>query len=334
MQRRPTLRSDHELFHADTCDPLVAAAGRGELRLEAVGRRTYPGARLPDKDLRELCMAGYWNAPAPQPWGLDWHCNEGIEIGYVSAGRLPFGVDGKSQLVAPGCLTITRPWQRHRVGDPHLPASHYSWIILDLGVRRPNQPWLWPKWLLMPKTALQRLTGMLRKNEEPVWHADRGIAACFYRLDEVVAQGTGDHNLARLKIVINELILHLAELLERRNPRLDATLPGSERTVRLFLDSLERRLDEPWTLESMAEACGIGRSQFSSWCRRITNATPVEYLTRCRTDAAARMLIDHPERSITEVAFCCGFQSSQYFSRIFHRWMGHTPGVHRRGGHD
>ena len=325
MERRLTFRTDEELFHVDNCDPLVEAVNRGDLRLEALGRRTYPGARLPANDLRELCMAGYWNASAPQNWGLDWHCNEGIEFGYLSAGLLPFAIGAKSMTVEPGCLTVTRPWQRHRVGDPHVPACHYSWIILDVGVRRPNQPWKWPKWLLASPASLGRLTEILSKNETPVWHCDRRIGECFARLDQTVARGTGDANLVHLKLAINELIVLLGEMFDSRDPHLDETLPGSERTVHLFLESLHRRLDEPWTLDSMAEECGLGRSQFATLCRKITNQTPTAYLSHLRLEYAAALLAGEPRLSVTDIAFRCGYQSSQYFSRAFRYQYSITP---------
>ncbi len=330
MKKRHTFRTERELFHADTCEPLKRAAADGGLDLEAISRGGYPGTRLPRNELKELCMAGWWNAPGQQDWGLGWHCNEGIEIGYVSAGRLPFGVGGKSLTVGPGELTITRPWQRHRVGDPNVPACHYSWIILDVGVRRPNQPWQWPTWLLFPESGLDRLTETLRQNEEPVWHGDRAIGDCFSRLDEIVARGVGETNLVRLKIVINELVVLLAELLESRNPHLDASLSGSERTVRLFLENLTRRLDEPWTLDSMAAACGLGRTQFATICRRIVNVTPTAHLSHLRLEHAAAWLSKDPRTSVTEIAFHCGFQSSQYFSRAFREKFGVTPRSWRR----
>ncbi len=329
MKKIRTFRTDRELFHSDTCEPLKAAVAEGRLRMEALGRGSYPGTRLPAKDLKELCMAGFWNAQTHQTWGLGWHCNEGIEIGCVSAGRLPFGVGSRTLDVHPGELTITRPWQRHRVGDPNVPPCHYSWIILDVGVRRPNQNWQWPKWLLFPRSGLDRLTERLRQNEEPVWHGDRRISDCFARIDETVARGISETNLARLKIGINELILLLAEMLESRDPKLDATLSGSERTVRLFLESLVHRLDEPWTLESMADACGLARSQFSTLCRKIVNLTPISYLTQVRLENAARLLAGAPHKSITEIAFECGFQSSQYFARAFRAKYGSSPSAQR-----
>lgn len=332
MEKRRTFRSERELFHADTCEPLKRAAAGGDLRLEALARGAYPGVRLPRHDVKELLMAGYWNATTDQSWGLDWHCNEGIEIGHVSAGCLPFATEDGAFEVGPGHLTITRPWQRHRVGRPRVMASHYSWIILDVGVRRPNQEWRWPKWLLVPEKVRRSLTELLSHNEDPVWRSDRGIAACFRKLDEAIALGAGEANRAMLKVLVSELLLLLAGLLESRGPKLDESLPGSERTVRWFLANLPRRLDEPWSLDSMAGACGIGRTHFANCCRRIVNCPPVEYLIRCRLDAAAAMLRAEPEIRITEIAFRCGFQSSQYFARAFRQRFGCSPGEARAGG--
>lgn len=329
MKKRRTFRTELELFHADTCEPLKHAATDGKLDLRAINRGGYPGTRLPGNELRELCMAGYWNAPGQQDWGLDWHCNEGLEIGYVSAGKLPFSVGGRSLSVGPGELTITRPWQRHRVGNPHVPASHYSWIILDVRMRRPNQEWQWPKWLLFPKVGLDKFTERLRQNEDPVWHSDRGIGDCFSKFDGIVARGVSETNIARIKIVINELLLLLAEMLESREPQLDTTLSGSERTVRLFLESLKLRLDEPWTLESMADACGLGRSQFSTLCQKVSNLTPINYLNRQRIESAASLLLGDPRMSVTEIAFHCGFQSSQYFAKAFRQRRGLSPREYR-----
>lgn len=327
---RRTFRTSSELYHADTCEPLKAAAADGQLKLEALGRGSYPGTRLPENDLKEIFMVGYWNASFEQNWGLDWHCNEGLEIGYLTAGKLPFQVDQKIYQLNAGDLTITRPWQRHRVGNPHVPANHYSWLILDVGMRRPNQPWKWPDWLLFPQASLSRLTDMLRQNEQPVWQANREIARCFERIDETVSLGNGIANQTRLKILINELIVNLAELLESRKPQLDESLTGSERAVLLFLENLDRRLDEPWTLDSMAKTCGLGRTQFTQYCRKLVNVAPVEYLTRRRLDFAVRLLLDQPELSVTNIAFLCGFQSSQYFSKVFREHHSHSPSEYRK----
>lgn len=329
QRRSATFRSAAELFHADTCAPLETAARRGKVSVVALGRGSYPGRRLPAKDLREVRSIGFWDARGKQTWGLDWHRNEGIELTFLAAGHLPFGVDKRAVALAPGHLTITRPWQMHRVGDPHVSASRLIWLILDVGVRRPNQPWRWPKWLLLTPTKLQRLTHQLRHNEQIAWQANHEVARCFESIGAASAEKPTSENLTRLKILINELLIALADLLEHQRPKLDANLSSAERTVKLFLAELSQRADEPWTLETMAKQCGLGRSHFSHHCRKLTNRTPIDHLTICRVEKACELLRQKPRRSITEVAFASGFQSSQYFATVFARQMGCGPNVWR-----
>jgi len=323
--RATTFRTPHELYNADTCKPLVAANKRGSVELVALARRTYPGRRLPSRDLMELCSIGYWNARHNQRWGLDWHRNEGIELTYLAAGRLPFRTENGRFDLKPNEMTITRPWQRHCVGDPHVPASRLIWLILDLGVRRPNQSWQWPSWVLLSPSELKNLTNRLRHNERAVWRAGKNLGACFENVASLLDDPLSALNVVRLKLVVNQLLIGLATLLNQESLDLDDQLSSSERTVRLFLADLSHRLDEPWTLLTMADECGLGRSFFSHYCKQITNSTPIEYLMRCRIDAAKKRLGAEPDRSITEIAFACGFQSSQYFATRFLHQTGQSP---------
>jgi AraC-like DNA-binding protein len=53
-----------------------------------------------------------------------------------------------------------------------------------------------------------------------------------------------------------------------------------------------------------------------------------EVLDRVRLERA-RVELGHPERSLTEIAFCLGFGDLATFSRAFKRWTGKPPGQWR-----
>jgi len=80
----------------------------------------------------------------------------------------------------------------------------------------------------------------------------------------------------------------------------------------------------------MAAACGVGTTLFSRVCHRLTNDSPVRYLNLARLEAAARLLRTESGRSVTDIAFDCGFQSSQYFANQFRRRFGRTPTAYRK----
>ncbi len=315
----------NQTYYADTCEPLKQAAVRGELTLVACGRDSYPGQPLPDGTLQEVRSLGYWDAAAQQSWGLDWHYNEGIEFTYLARGKTRFQVDKEEYLLKHGDLTITRPWQVHRVGNPHISACRLYWLILDVGVRRPNQQWCWPRWLVSSDSDIECLTIMLSHNEQPVWSANAEIETYFEKLVEAATQS----NESRVKLSISGLLVAITELLQNSHPSLDTRLSSAQRTVELFLASLPETLDQPWELSSMAATCGLGRSRFTHYCKEITNMSPIEYLTTCRVEKAAWMLKNLNSSTITEVAFTCGFESSQYFARIFHLYKGCSPSAFR-----
>ncbi|NNM88348.1 MAG: helix-turn-helix transcriptional regulator [Phycisphaerae bacterium] len=75
----------------------------------------------------------------------------------------------------------------------------------------------------------------------------------------------------------------------------------------------------------MARQCDLGRSQFSHYCRELTNMTPRQFLEACRVSQGQRLLRQRPELSITQVAQLCGFASSQYFATVFRKHVSGSP---------
>ena len=102
------------------------------------------------------------------------------------------------------------------------------------------------------------------------------------------------------------------------------------------IPQLERRLlndlSRTWSLAEMAEILEMGQTSLNLLLRNKTGYTPAQYLRHLRILEAKRLL-KNTEVSITEIAFSCGFSSSQHFSTIFKRSTGYQPRDYRRGRH-
>ena len=306
------------------------------MRLEALVRGSYPGRRMPDGVLPQVSSVGFWDAARDQAWGLGEHRNEGIEITYLDNGSLGFVVDGRSNPLSPGHLTITRPWQPHSVGNPDVAASRLYWLILDVGVRQPHQPWKWPPWLVLSPADIRELTALLRENEQPVWPGTPEIGRCFSDIGHLIESSrSGQLPISRLTLLANEVFVCLLELLRAQKPRRKTSLMLGERSVSMFLKRLDNELHEPWTLELMAQKSGLARTRFAHYCRKLTNLSPMEYLQRQRVEKA-KLLLSGSGQSITEIALICGFASSAYFASIFRKHAHCSPREYRdtaqRGG--
>jgi AraC family L-rhamnose operon regulatory protein RhaS len=324
----PTYRDRNGSFEADTCKPLVDAVARNEVVLEALARGHYPGCRLPAGELAGLKSAGYWDAKADQTWGLGWHRNEGIEITYLETGKLAFAAEGSDYMLQADSMTLTRPWQRHRVGNPHVTSGKLHWIILDVGVRHAEQSWRWPSWIMLSAADRRDLTRILRQTEQAVWPTSGEMRHCFH----TIATAVQSAHISALTIRINELLLLLLEYFRESKPKLRPVQSTAPRTIELFLNEFEHHpeyLAQDWSVEKMAAECGLKTTQFVHWVRQLTNQTPVHYLNHCRLEHAARLLRQRPEVSVTEIAQTCGFSSSQYFATVFGKRYGCAPGLYR-----
>ncbi len=327
MSQRPILfRERGQTHRADTCRPLVEAVRHGSVRLEALARGTYPGRRLPSQALPGVRSVGFWDARGPQNWGLPLHRNEGIELTFLESGRMPLRVERRRAVMQPDQLLITRPWQPHQLGNPHIGPGRLAWLILDVGVRHPHQSWQWPSWLVLTPGDLAALTRYLRGNEQPLWNTPSELRHCF----QAICQAVHDNHISKLAVTINDLFLQLLDLFRGRRVPVRRSLSSRRRSIELFLNELAGNIAEPWTLTAMAERCAVGPTSFVHHCKKLTNMAPIEYLTHLRLQAACRALRKDPTRSITEIAMDCGFSSSQYFANVFHRHIGCTPRAYRR----
>jgi AraC family L-rhamnose operon regulatory protein RhaS len=331
----PIYRTGADAYGIDDCEAQIAAQGAGKIELYALSKGHYPGIRMNSKVLPGLNSVGFWNCRRDQDWGLQPHRNEGIELVYLETGSIGFEVDGERHGLHAGHLTITRPWQLHRLGDPFIGRGRLSWIILDVGVRRPNQEWAWPDWLVLSRKDLASMTRTLRLGDKAVWTSTPEIREVFRELSRcVVAYGSGCTE-SRLAVAVNRLLVGVVELVEAQQCEELPGLATRRHTVELFLRDLAENpasCSEVWTLQDMAEHCGMGVTSLSKYARELVNNGPVAYLGLCRLEHAARELLANRRVSVTAVAMAAGFNSSQYFATAFQRRFGVAPGEYRRQG--
>lgn len=283
---------------------------------------------IPADVLPGLNSIGFWDANTSQDWGLNAHRNEGIEIVYLETGECDFTVDQKQFNLHAGNVTITRPWQLHKLGAPNIGPGRLHWLILDVGVRRPHQEWKWPKWVILTKQDLAELTRKLRHNENPVWTSTPNIAQSFRELARTIASWDRSHSVSRMAVSLNQLLIGILDALAEQQTHENEQLISRKRAVEIFLRELKGgsiELDAQWTLDSMASHCSMGVTAFSKYCRELVNSGPMEYLNQCRLERAAQQLRSRPDLSVTEIAFANGFNSSQYFATRFRRRYKVSP---------
>lgn len=83
--------------------------------------------------------------------------------------------------------------------------------------------------------------------------------------------------------------------------------------------------DSDFSVERIGEKIGLSRVQLYRKVKAITGMTPVELLRKARLNKA-QQLLRTTDKSISEVAYECGFTSPSYFNKCFKDEYGVTPG--------
>ncbi|MGC3964541.1 MAG: helix-turn-helix domain-containing protein [Rhodocyclaceae bacterium] len=129
-------------------------------------------------------------------------------------------------------------------------------------------------------------------------------------------------------VMVEAYFSQLVILLWREHRRQLDRADGDSRLAAL-IRHLDKHMAEDIDFEALAERFHIPLRTLHRRMLDITGLAPAGYLGRVRLCSAMRMLA-RGEQSVTDIAFACGFNDSNYFSSRFHREFGCSPQQYRR----
>ena len=104
-------------------------------------------------------------------------------------------------------------------------------------------------------------------------------------------------------------------------------------TTKLFFDraiaELIKHLNEKTTVEDIAKSFGMSGRYFRKIFTRWYGISPSQFVMDTRLHRA-KMLLSCSDKSITEIAFSCGFYDSSHMLRAFKQFEGITPKEYRK----
>ncbi len=140
------------------------------------------------------------------------------------------------------------------------------------------------------------------------------------------------------------LLARIRNLVEERRRRIRAFTSGSEEvsTEKMTATPLDRRLmdkvmecvrknlsNADYSIEDLAADVAMHRMNLYRKLRTITGTTPSEFMRNIRLREAARLLVQEPDLSVTEISERVGYNTPKYFSRHFFEMFGCTPTAYR-----
>ncbi len=88
---------------------------------------------------------------------------------------------------------------------------------------------------------------------------------------------------------------------------------------------IHQSYDQPISTRRLAELVHLSEGYFCQIFKEATGKSAMDYLNELRVDRAEEHL-KNTNATVGEIAYCCGFTDTNYFSRTFKKIKGVTPG--------
>jgi AraC-like DNA-binding protein len=244
---------------------------------------------------------------------LPEHRHFGVaELAYVEAGHQPYNVGGQRFTLLGGEGTVIPPDTPHSSdGHPSYPGKRF-WLQLLLPQKTEAG------WLGLSAAEAEPLVSLLRT---PATRCSKWPADFVLRANTLFDLFDRPPSPLRTAMLRTALLSTLFDLLDLT---VSAASPASQARVRKAVDWAEKQTATPATLEQLAGVAGLSVSSFKRVFKEVAGIPPHAYILRKRIDRA-QDLLRKGKGTVTEIAFACGFPSSQYFATAFKRVTGLSP---------
>lgn len=257
------------------------------------------------------------------------HKNQGMEITYIEKGQMEWMVEGRPEKVEPGCVFFTLPWQVHgslRSAEPDNLIWHVLFHLKE-DYPTPQAHYQFSDDLGFNEEETKILSSAFSSSTRHCFPATATLRALLQALINEL-QRTRELRDVLAKTLLRAILVELKRIVALEVST-TAVYTKSEQRVQDLITELSSNCGQQWTLTEMARLCEIRRTQLCKIFQKLTGSTPMEYLSRIRIEHA-KTLLRRSDVKVIDIAFECGYSSSQYFANNFKQATGMTPSVYRK----
>lgn len=234
------------------------------------------------------------------------HFHSGFELYYMKAGKCHYVIEDESFDIVSGDIILIPSGTLHGTNYGSKPCTR---LLINF-----------PETFISPEilSAIKSI-GYLYRNAETI----PAINELFYLIEQEYFKNDSLSSAALRAYTEGILIIML-----RKSRKVD-----QERNS--IVNAAVKYIQENYTstirLADLAKKLSVSEEHLSRLFKKEITFGFSEYVTLIRLQKAEHMLKNEPSRAVTEVAYACGFNDSNYFSYKFKKAYGISPSQLRDG---
>ncbi len=248
------------------------------------------------------------------------HFHSQLELLYVKRGEMELCCNNADCFIRAGELAILNPYDIHTAFS-RSGLLYYYCFILDASFLSAD-----PGSICTQKYIRPFQEGTIRFGNKTAVTAEQALI--LERLLRECRKQPPGYELAA-KAHLLELFLGLYRTILQSPISHEERIARKKRAERfkVLFSYMDEHFDEDFTLEKMAAIVSYSPYHFSRTFHSLTGRTPMEYLKDVRIQKAVQLL--KAGSSVGEAARSCGFNSPNYFCKVFREALGYPPSHYR-----
>lgn len=256
-------------------------------------------------DKYEFVYSHHRTAPASSRLQLHYH--DVMEFYFITNGSCNYFINEKSYDIEKDDIIIIPKGILHKINTA---SADHAYIIMYCQKRH------------IPYSVIPYL-----KNMPYLYRNPRIVGEVKHILNSIEREFKSPDNFSNDEIL---LYIHMLFFLLVRN--LDTTIPvrANNMHVEEILQYIQKNYSQNITLKSLSQEFMLSAEHISRILKKETGFNFIEYLTTVRMHKAEELLLADKKMSVSEIAFRCGFNDSNYFSERFKFFHKITPSQFRK----
>lgn len=237
---------------------------------------------------------------------LDFHPHYELYLCRIATPQIMM-IGGEKQTVLTPCALILPPFRVHHISLRE-PSEEFERYVIYFGeefISRFDRQ-------VLNRSLTDRVAGILIPLSDPEVNDLLGLANPLYREDSSESEKA---------CALAGLINFLSRLSSTRNT---VSFGEAVSDVPKILEYIYQNVSEDLNADSLAATFNISRPTLDRDFRRYVGQSVHKTVMDCRISLALSLL-RNTDRSVSEIASACGFESEYYFYSFFKRLTGYTP---------
>lgn len=280
------------------------------LNINQASRELQPHGTL------DFPCAGYASRYTDRPEdAIPWHWHDELEIMFVKEGILRVRIPQMYfELKKGDCFAINSNILHYAIAAP---TCELQSMVFAPALITGNNETVYAQKYMTPLQACASFHGYL-------WREDSRIADLFCSAFHALSNETPGYEFT-VREMLSKLCFQLFQKFFQDLDLVDKAQDLDSLRVRKMLTFIHCNFAKNITLPEIAETAGIGERECLRCFKRTIQLSPMQYLLKYRIMYGAKLLLENPASSISQIAAQSGFDSPSNFSKMFRRFYNCAP---------